>query len=273
MTSFWLRKASTFAARRFSLSISFSCWACEPGDLLVETLELLLDERLALERLAREILPARAERLPCLALELRDVLLELLRLHLEALLRRDDVRDALLDVLEQLELLLVRVVERDRRIFRSVEELRDPRLDDGRGSAQEPCQSDLLRSGRTIVATARSERLTERRAGAVLHSPGAVGGRLRAQTSWRGYAARAVACRASMAASKRLMIASGRLAAWAVTVAGPRFATAVVLSLPWTRTRQPVSRSRARSRSPSRGGESAVVECDGHVRVLPCCFG
>ena len=61
----------------------------EPGDLLVEALELLLDERLALERLAREVLPARAERLPCLAFELGDVLLELLRLHLEPLLRGD----------------------------------------------------------------------------------------------------------------------------------------------------------------------------------------
>ncbi len=45
----------------------------QAGDLLVEPLELLLDERLPLERLAREILAAGAERLARLALELRDV--------------------------------------------------------------------------------------------------------------------------------------------------------------------------------------------------------
>ena len=44
--------------------------------LPVEPLELLLHARLPLERLAREVLAAAGERLPCLRLELDDALLE-----------------------------------------------------------------------------------------------------------------------------------------------------------------------------------------------------
>src|SRR5204862_7419401 len=39
---------------------------------------------------------------------------------------------------EHVALALVRVVERDRGVFRAVEQLRDPRLDDVRGSAHQP---------------------------------------------------------------------------------------------------------------------------------------
>ena len=102
--------------------------------LLVEPLELLLDGRLPLERLSRQVLPAGRDRLARLRLELDDALLELLVLHLEALLRRDDVRDPALHVLEQLELLLVRVVEGLARILGAVEQLRELRLDDRRGA-------------------------------------------------------------------------------------------------------------------------------------------
>ena len=55
--------------------------------------------------------------------------LELRFLQLEPLLRGDDVGDAPLDVLEQLELLLVRVVQRLRRVLGAVEQLRQLRLD------------------------------------------------------------------------------------------------------------------------------------------------
>ena len=100
------------------------------GDLLVEPLQLGLRELLALERGACEVLAALRQGLAGLRVELHHLLLELLLLQLEALLRRDDVGDALLDVLEQLHLLLVAVLQRLRRILRPVEELVDLRLDD-----------------------------------------------------------------------------------------------------------------------------------------------
>ena len=100
-------------------------------------LELLLGDRLALERCPGEVLAAGRERLARLVVELGELLLELLRLELEALLRGDDVGDAALDVLQHLELLLVGVVERDGRVLGAVEQLRVPGLDDGRGSAHQ----------------------------------------------------------------------------------------------------------------------------------------
>src|SRR5947209_1470953 len=65
----------------------------EPLHLPVHALQLLLGDRLALERLPREVLAVRSDRLARLRLELDDVLLELLLLQLEALLRGDDVGD------------------------------------------------------------------------------------------------------------------------------------------------------------------------------------
>ena len=102
--------------------------------LRVEILELLLEPRLSLERLTREVLAARAERLACLRVELDDVLLELLGLELEPLLRRDDVRDPSLDVLQRFQLLLVRVVERLLGILSSVQQGGELRLDDLSGA-------------------------------------------------------------------------------------------------------------------------------------------
>ena len=87
-----------------------------------------------LETQARQALAAGGDRLPRLRVELDDALLELLRLHLEALLRGHDVRDAALHVLEQLNLLFVRVVEGLARILGAVEQLRELRLDDRRGA-------------------------------------------------------------------------------------------------------------------------------------------
>jgi len=98
---------------------------------------LLLHERLALERRAGEILAASRECLSCLSLELLDLLLELLRLKLQSLFRGDDVGDAALDILEQLALLLVGIVERDRRVLRTIEQAWGlPRL--GRSATARP---------------------------------------------------------------------------------------------------------------------------------------
>ena len=132
MTSFFVRKASIFVRRRFSDSISLSCWDCSSATCWSSALQLGLRELLALERGARELLVAGGERLAGLRVELDDRLLELGRLHAEALLRRHDVGDALLDVLQRLELLLVAVVERLAGILRPVEQLRHLRFDDGR---------------------------------------------------------------------------------------------------------------------------------------------
>ena len=63
-----------------------------------------LEPVLALQRDAGQLLVALSERLAGLRVELDDLLLELLGLHLQPLLRRHDVGDALLDVLQRLEL-------------------------------------------------------------------------------------------------------------------------------------------------------------------------
>src|SRR4051794_21889671 len=93
----------------------------ELGDLRVERVHLGLRDVLALERHPRQILATLRERLARLRVELDDALLELVLLHLKALLGRDHVRDALLHVLKQLYLLLVAVVERLGGVLRAVE--------------------------------------------------------------------------------------------------------------------------------------------------------
>ena len=133
ITSFCERKASILASSWCCESTSLSCSLRELLHLRVEPLELLLHGGLALERLAREILAVRRDRLPRLRLELDDVLLQALGLDLQPFLRRDDVGDAALHVLELLKHLLVRVVERLSRVLRPVEQLRVLRLDDQHG--------------------------------------------------------------------------------------------------------------------------------------------
>ena len=90
---------------------------------MVEPLKLLLDARLALERLPREILAPGRDRIARLRLELDDALLELVLLKLEPFLRGHDVGDPALDVLQQLELPLVGVVQRLLGFLRAVEQL------------------------------------------------------------------------------------------------------------------------------------------------------
>ena len=129
ITSFCERNASIFACSCFSDCDELLLLLLELRDLLVEILELALDERLALERLAREVLAAGGERFAGLRLELDEALLELRGLHLQPLLRGRHVDDAPLHVLEQAELLLVGVVERLRGVLGAVEQLRELRLD------------------------------------------------------------------------------------------------------------------------------------------------
>ena len=93
----------------------------QPLHLRVEILELLLDPRLALERLAGKVLATGGECLARLGIQRDDVLLQLLGLELEALLGRHDVGDAPLHVLQRLQLLLVGVVEGLLRILRTVQ--------------------------------------------------------------------------------------------------------------------------------------------------------
>src|ERR1035437_9699353 len=84
---------------------------------------------LALQRRAREILLAGRHRLPRLTVQLPGLLAQRLLLQLQALLRGDDVRDPLLDVLQILELSLVGVIERLGRILGTIQQPRDLRLD------------------------------------------------------------------------------------------------------------------------------------------------
>src|SRR5262249_47115762 len=97
------------------------------------------------ERLPREVLASTRESLPRLRVERHDALLELRLLHLEALLRGDDVGDAALHVLEERQLLLVRIVERLRRVLGLVEHLRRLRPEDRLESLPQACHGSSSR--------------------------------------------------------------------------------------------------------------------------------
>ncbi len=129
MTSFCDRKASIFAPELLLGRCELLLLLVELLDLPVEILELLLRERLPLERGAREILPTGRDRVAGLRVQLDQALLQLVGLELKPLLGGRDVRDPPLDVLEQLTLLLVGVVQRLGRVLRPVEELVQLRLD------------------------------------------------------------------------------------------------------------------------------------------------
>ena len=129
MTSFLVRNWSIFDRELLLLVDERLLLGLELLHLRVERLQLALGELLALQRDAREILAILRERLARLRVQLDDLLLELLLLELEALLGRDDVGDALLDVLEQLHLLLVAVLQRLTRILGLVEHPVDLGLD------------------------------------------------------------------------------------------------------------------------------------------------
>src|SRR5262249_14792443 len=119
-------------------AVKFFWLGLEPLDLPAGPLGRRLTRGLALERLPCGILASLRDRLAGLGVQLDDVLLERLGLELEPLLRRDHVGDAALHVLEELELLLVRVIELLRRLLRAVEQLRPLRLNDVRRPLNQP---------------------------------------------------------------------------------------------------------------------------------------
>ena len=129
MTSFCDLNCSIRVSSCFSFATSFLL-ALQLLALAVEILQLLLDSGLSLECLPRQVLPARGDGLPCLGIELDHVLLELLGLELQPLFGRHDVRDTSLDVLQRLQLLLVRVVEGFLRVLGAVQQGADLRPDD-----------------------------------------------------------------------------------------------------------------------------------------------
>ena len=145
IVSFCVRNASTFvelALARYELLLLL----LEGLELPVEVLQLGLGGGLALERGARGPPPC-GKRLAGLGVELDEALLELVRPQLQPLLGGDDVGDAPLDVLEELQLALVRVVERLARVLGAVEQLRELRLDHHRGSGHQAGHSCLPKIG------------------------------------------------------------------------------------------------------------------------------
>ena len=89
-----------------------------------------MESGLALQRLTGEILATGGDGLPSLGIELDHVLFQLLGLELKPLLRRHDVGDPSLDVLQRFQLLLVRVVEGLLRVLGPVQQGADLRPDD-----------------------------------------------------------------------------------------------------------------------------------------------
>ena len=130
ITSFCVRNDSTFADSVFSPSTSFCCCAssCWPCSMIPSSWPWIAALRVSASR-ARSSRFAFSASLR-LAVELVDLLLHRGVLELEPLLRRRDVGDPALDVLELAQLLLVGVVERLGRVLGAVEQLRELRLDD-----------------------------------------------------------------------------------------------------------------------------------------------
>ena len=120
MTSFFERNCSVFASSCFSDSISFSCCDSRSAICWSSDASLLNGQLLALQRCASEILTSRGHRLARLSVELGALFTELLLLERQPLLGGGDVGDPLLDVLEVLDLALIRIVERLARVLGAV---------------------------------------------------------------------------------------------------------------------------------------------------------
>ena len=123
-TSFWVRNASSLAWSFCWLSVSCSYRRVDRADLV-------LDGLLALQRRAREILITRAQRLARLPVELDDLLAQAVLLVLQPLARGRHLGNPVLDVRHQLELLLIAVVQRLRRILGAIHRRRGLRLHQG----------------------------------------------------------------------------------------------------------------------------------------------
>ena len=139
MTSFLVRNCSIFCAQLLLVrrsaapagaSSSLTCWSSDCSSVCASVL------RSSAVR-ARSSRPWASAWRACVS-SLTTCCSSFCGLHLKALLRRDDVGDALLDVLKQLDLLLVAVVERLARVLGPVEHLRDLRLDDGGHASGKP---------------------------------------------------------------------------------------------------------------------------------------
>ena len=105
--------------------------ALEVGDLHVDRADLVLDGLLALQRRAREVLITRGQRLARLPVELDDLLPQAVLLVLQPLARGRHLGNPVLDVRHQLELLLIAVVQRLRRILGAIQRRRGLRLHQG----------------------------------------------------------------------------------------------------------------------------------------------
>lgn len=104
--------------------------ALEGGVLRLQVGDLLLEGGAAGQRLAGEVLTAERERLAALVLQLGGLLLELVQLEFEPLAAGRHVGDAPADLLQQFELLLVRVVEGLARVLGPVQGLVRLRAED-----------------------------------------------------------------------------------------------------------------------------------------------
>ena len=137
MTSFLVRKASILARSFCSESVSFCCWASSSATWVSSVCSSFWSACLRSSAVrASSSLPG-GQRLARLRVELDDLCSLLVGLHLQALLGRDDVGDALLDVLQRLQLLLVAVVQRLGGILGPVEQLGHLGFDDGGKAAAE----------------------------------------------------------------------------------------------------------------------------------------
>ena len=120
-----MSRAGTVVKAKFSKLLDR---AEDPGETLDYSYEKQLELLQNVKRGVADVVTAKKR------LQLQTNQLEQSIVKLEPLLRGDDVGDAALHVLEQLELLLVRVIGRLRRILGAVEQLRELRLDDRPGA-------------------------------------------------------------------------------------------------------------------------------------------
>ena len=130
MVSFFVRKASTLAWRRCAARVSFSSSPCSVWCCTSRSVTCCWSAAATGQRLAGQVLAAERERLAALVLQLGGLALELVQLQFQALAGGRHVGDAAAHLLQQLQLLLVRVVEGLARILGPVKGLVRLRAED-----------------------------------------------------------------------------------------------------------------------------------------------